>query len=263
MTNEERDLLTSFVQRVSGVGAPGQLPPLDPEADRLLADLFTRAPEARYRMTQTAFVQEAALHQAQAQIQQLQADLAQARAAASSPPAEAGRPSGFFGGMFGGGQPAAAPVAPRPNPWGQAPAAAYAPPPAYPQPAYPQPAYQPPPQMMQPGGTGFFGSAVRTAAGVAGGMVLGNALMNMFSGPHMGGGFGGMGGLGGGMGGFAGAPVNETIINNYNEPPPGGAPQDAGWDQPASDPGGDSGWQDASDSDPGFGGGGFDDSTDV
>ena len=257
MTNEERDLLTSFVQRVSGTGAPGQLPPLDPEADRLLADLFTRFPEARYRMTQTAFVQEAALHQAQARIQQLQAELEQARAA--QPPVEAARPSGFFGSMFGGGQPAA----PRPNPWGQAVAP---PPPAAAQP-YPQPAYQPPPQMMQPGGTGFFGSAVRTAAGVAGGMVLGNALMNMFSGPHLG---GGLGGFGGGMGGFAGAPVNETIINNYNEPPPGaegpwsgGAPQDAGWDQPMNDPGVDSGWQDASDPDPGFGGGGFDDSTDV
>jgi uncharacterized protein len=294
MTNEERDFLASFVQRISGAGpaAPGQppaaLPPVEPEADQLLAELFTRFPEARYRMTQSAFIQEAALHQAQARIDQLQAEIARLQQAAqqaqAAPAQPSGRPSSFFGGLFGGAQPAQPPPVQQPvvqqpvvqqppqaNPWGQpAPQQAYAPPPQpYPQQPYPQqPAY--PPQMQQ-GGPGFFGSALRTAAGVAGGMVLGNTLMNMFSGPHLGG-MGGMGGMGGGFGGmpggFAGAPVNETtIINNYNDAPPAASPwdnaaqQDPGWDSSATD----QGWQDASDNDPGadFGGGGFDDSTDV
>ena len=46
---------------------------------------------------------------------------------------------------------------------------------------------------QQRGGSGFLGSALTTAAGVAGGMVVGNALMGAFSGNHGGGGglFGG------------------------------------------------------------------------
>ena len=74
MTNEERDLITQFVGRVAGPPAAGAgfassvpqtgaspLPPVDPQADALLADLFTRYPEARYRITQFAFVQEHAV----------------------------------------------------------------------------------------------------------------------------------------------------------------------------------------------------------
>ncbi len=274
MTNEERDLLTSFVQRIAGAGAaPGSLPPVEPMADQLIADLFTRHPEARYRMTQTAFVQEAALAQAQARIQQLQAALEQAQRtaqAAQNAPAKSG--GGFFGGLFGGGQPAApAPVPQQGNPWGQPVQPQFAP---QPQPYPQQPAY--PPQMMQQG-PGFFGSALRTAAGVAGGVVLADTLMGMFSGPHMGGGFGGggfggsgFGGAGFGGGGFGAVPtVNETtIINNYGdqaalpvppEPPGWGGQQTASWDAPGTDS---SGWQDASSNDDGFGGG-FDDNTDV
>ena len=42
------------------------LPPVDREADALIAELFTRYPEARYRITQTAFVQEHALGRGEA-----------------------------------------------------------------------------------------------------------------------------------------------------------------------------------------------------
>jgi hypothetical protein len=58
--------------------------------------------------------------------------------------------------------------------------------------------------MFQRSGSGFLGSALTTAAGVAGGLVAGNALMSLFSGSH-GGGFGG-GGFGGGG--------NTTVIEN-------------------------------------------------
>ena len=37
--------------------------------------------------------------------------------------------------------------------------------------------------MFQRSGSGFLGSALTTAAGVAGGLVVGNALMNAFGGP--------------------------------------------------------------------------------
>ncbi len=51
--------------------------------------------------------------------------------------------------------------------------------------------------MFQRSGSGFLGSALTTAAGVAGGLVAGNALMSLFSGSH---------GCGGGFGGGYGAP---------------------------------------------------------
>lgn len=222
MTNEERDLIAQFVQRVGGpaggfggsVPATSAVPPMDREADAWLAELFQRFPEARYRVTQYAFVQEHALAQAQATIQQLRSQLAQAQ------------------------------TQPAPSPWG---AAARGAPPM-------QPGYAPVPFAQQ--GSGFFGSALRTAAGVAGGIFAADALMSLFGG-H-GGGFGGSG-FGGG---------NTTIIeNNYNSP--WGAPQDTsvpdnsgntdpGWTNAGTDPGLDNTTPDL-DTDQG----GFDDSNSI
>jgi hypothetical protein len=267
MTNEERDLISKFVARVSGGGQGGfsrsvptsgpALPPLDPEADRFIAEQFQSYPEARYRITQMAVVQEAALAEAGNRIQQLQQALQQAQQAQQQTSAQP-QSKGFFGGLFGGGA-AAAPQ--QSSPWNQgAPQQQqYAPPPP---PQY-APNYPPntSPGMFQSGGSGFLGSALSTAAGVAGGVVGANLLMNMFSGHSGGGGFGG-GGFGGG--GFGGAP-QETIINNYEAPgalPDQGAggwdnnvqsAPDPGWDAPAPDSGG---WDDNS-----GGGGGWDDNS--
>ncbi|MCO6418779.1 DUF2076 domain-containing protein [Siccirubricoccus sp. KC 17139] len=181
MNDEERRIITQFVERIAGVapaasGSPRpwgggsvpqsapNLPPVDREADALIQDLFARYPEARYRITQTAFVQEAALVEAQNRIRQLEWEVENAKAQAQAAQ-QAPRSGGLFGGMFGGGS------APR--------QAAPTPPP--PQPVYP-PGYNP--GMLQPqrSGSGFLGTALTTAAGVAGGMVLGNMLMNAFSG---------------------------------------------------------------------------------
>lgn len=186
MTEEERRIITDYVTRVSGAEAqaarpaspwggsvpstraPANLPPVDPEADRLIQDLFARYPEGRYRITQTAFVQEAALVQAQNRIQQLEWELDNARQQVEAAQAQGGNRGGLFGGMFGGGQRQPMPARPMTPP--------------------PQPMTMPdgyaPQQMLQPGrgGSGFLGTALTTAAGVAGGMVLGNALMGMFSG---------------------------------------------------------------------------------
>ena len=72
--------------------------------------------------------------------------------------------------------------------------------------------------MFQPRGSGFLGSALTTAAGVAGGMVAGNALMNLFSGGHA-----GMGSPMGSPGGFM--PVQPA---NPWAAPAGPDPYDAG-----------------------------------
>ena len=256
MTNEERELISQFVARVGGSTAGGfsrsvpstqpGLPPIDPEADRFIAEQFQTHPEARYRITQMAVVQEAALAEAANRIQRLQAELAAAQQHASQAAAGPQQSRGFLGGLFGGGASAPPPGAqPGPSVWNQGQpggAPQYASGTAVPPPQYP-PNMQPG-MFQQSGGSGFLGSALRTAAGVAGGVVAGNVLMDMFSG-HGGGMFGG--GMGGGMGGSAfgmPAPVEETtIVNNYG---------DAGGVQGGGDPG----WDNNTQQDDGFGGGG-------
>jgi len=257
MTNEERDLITQFIQRVAGtpVRAPGSvpstlpapqaLPPVDREADALIAELMQRHPDARYRLTQMAFVQEHALAEAQNTINRLQWELEQARAqqgyGQQAPAMPAGSPwgaaaqqppqpsRGLFGGLFGGRQSAPPPP---PPPRTMAP----------PQPVH-APGYQPG-MFQQGGGSGFLGSALTTAAGVAGGMVLGNMLMNAFSG-------GGAAHAASAAAGAASSPWTNPTSDPYAQ---GGEPKDAGWQQPASYEGSaqeggweqaDGGWSDA------------------
>ncbi len=266
MTNEERDLIIQFVSRTGGhpansgfaasvpsVGA-GALPPVDPQADALIGQLFEQYPEARYRITQLAFIQEHALAAATNQIaqlkQQMQQMMQQAQPAAAAPspwgapaqPQPQPQPSrGLFGGLFGGGQPAPQPQYMAPPP------AQYA------------PGYQP--GMFQPQGTGFVGSALRTAAGVAGGIMAADAISGLFAGHHEAGGFGGGGfGAPASFGGadaspWAAAPA-APAFDQYDqggaaksEPAPDSgwadaSQQDSGW-QDASSGGGDSGWTDS------------------
>ena len=116
MTNEERDIIREFIERVGGAkqasgfgsvpsSAP-PLPPIDSEADALIKELFAKYREAPYRLTQTAFVQEHALAAAQNRIKRLEWELEQARQvqqqAQQQAPAQGG---GFFSSLFGGGQP--------------------------------------------------------------------------------------------------------------------------------------------------------------
>jgi hypothetical protein len=263
MTPEERDIIGRFIARVGGAqqssfssggssvpATQAPLPPIDPEADRFIADQFNASPQARYRITQMAFVQEAALAEAQNRIKRLEYDLQQAQLAAQQ---GQGQSRGFLGGLFGGGGQQARP-APPPQ---------YAPPP--PQPNYP-PGYQP--GMFRSGGSGFLGSALTTAAGVAGGVLAADAITSMFSGGHgMGGGGWGGGGFGGG--GFGGGEVvNETVVNNYGPQDTGGADPwagggsaadpssgNSGWGNAAPDQGSDAGWGGGGDSGGGWGGG--------
>ncbi len=204
MNNEERDLIARFVARVGGA-APGgangggfgssvpatrpSLPPIDAEADRFIHQQLAQYPEATYRITQMAVVQEAAVAELQNRIQRLQWENQQLQQQAQQPQSR-----GLFGGLFGGGQRAAPPPGYGQQGYGQQ--QGYGAPPPQPQYAYPPNTN---PGMFQRQGSGFLGSALTTAAGVAGGMVVGNALMDMFEGGgHQGGGFGGGGGGWGG-----------------------------------------------------------------
>jgi len=171
MTDEERRIITDYVLRVAGAqpapagqampgrmphtgaGAAPNLPPVEPQADALIAELFARHPEARFRITQTAFVQEHALVAAQNRIQELEWELEKAQREG-----QAAQNRGFFG--FGGSRPA--PMPPRPEPQ--------------------YPAGYNPQALQGRQGPGFLGTAMMTAAGVAGGIVLGNMIMGMIGG---------------------------------------------------------------------------------
>src|SRR3954463_7253255 len=139
MTNEERDIISQFITRVggaqqrqsgfsSGSGPSTQpaLPPVDRDADAFIEQQFAKNPEARYRITQLAFVQEHALVEAQNRIKRLEWEVQQAQQAAQQAQQQAGSRvssgGGFFSGLFGGGrqQPQGGPP-PGAGPWGRGP----------------------------------------------------------------------------------------------------------------------------------------------
>lgn len=145
-------------------------PHRDPQAEALIADLIARNPGAAYYMAQTVIMQEQALNAAQSQMEQAQ----------RQPEPQAG---GLFGRLFGGSQPQQPrPMAQRPAPqaYGQAPQ-------GYGQ--APQGQGHAPQQGSgpwnsgRPAGGGFMAGAAQTAMGVAGGVLLGNAIGGMFAGP--------------------------------------------------------------------------------
>ncbi len=278
MSPEERDIITRFVQRVAGAPTSGSvpatttapLPAVDLEADQHLSTLFQQYPEARYRMTQFAFGQEQALQGAAQHIQALEQQLAAARQGGQYQQAQGQTPGqgGFFSRLFGGGpqHPQGAPYA---QPYQQQPGYAQqqpgfgASPPGY------GAGYGYGPQgMAQRGGSGFLGSALTTAAGVAGGMLAFNAIEGLFTNrgaeaigqgtfgtDQMGGGFDQTGwgnvpadqGMADQSGWGAGAADNsgwQTLPDQS-----GGAP-DTGWQSdPGTDDGTGGGWDDTSNSD--------------
>jgi uncharacterized protein len=240
MTPVERQMLTGLFERIGSTAAT----PRDPEAEAFINDNIQAQPHAPYVLSQTVLVQQQALENAARRVQELEAQVK-----AQAPHEETSFLGNLGKSLFGGG--ASAPAAPRPS----YDASAYArqPDPGYarqPQAYAPQPGPWGAPQA--PAGGGILQSALTTATGVAGGMVLANALGGLFGG-HSNGLFGG--GMGSGFGGGYGG--GETI-NNFYETAPNAAglhaqdvlqdqdqdqddaqdAQDAGYDSGNSDSGG-------------------------
>ncbi len=183
MTPQESSMLEDLVRKVQET----QLTEKDPEAEQLLQQGLSRDPDAIYKLAQTVLVQNLALNQARAQIQQLQQQ-------AQPQPAKA---TSFLGSLLGHREPS------------------------------PQPQYQPVPQYQAPGqyapgatyappapsvGGSFLRSAATTAAGVAAGALAFEGIESLIHGHG--------GGWGGGYGaGFGAPPVEETVINNYYDDP--------------------------------------------
>src|SRR5271156_1655283 len=119
MTPQESAMLEDLVRKVEET----RLTEKDPEAEQLLREGLGRDPDATYKLAQTVLVQNLALNQARAQIQQLQQAQQQAQPA---------RAASFLGGLLGHRDPATPPPLPpqyQRVPYQQAPA--YPAPPPY------------------------------------------------------------------------------------------------------------------------------------
>lgn len=165
MNEQEKGLVEGLFQRLQQ--AESQMGKRDAEAEALINGFMTRQSAAPYLLSQVVLVQEQGLKNLQTQVEDLERQLAER-------PQSGG---GFLGGLFGGGSQPAAPAQPRPaanGGWSNSPAGAQG------LTRGGANAFQ-----QQPGaqGGGFMAGALQTAMGVAGGVLLGNAIGGLFSSP--------------------------------------------------------------------------------
>jgi hypothetical protein len=247
VNNQEREIISDIFKRLEQVADQ----PRDPETERFIAEKLRQQPYAPYAMAQAIYVQEQALTNLHQQVQQLEAELEESR----SRPRQSG---GLLGSLFGGGAREPEPrrgagggfgqpqYGAQPGmggqggpwggqgggqggsqgqggPWGGAQGGMM---------GGQQGGFGAP----QRGGSGFLGTAMMTAAGVAGGMMLGNALTSAFGGGSSG---AAAQGLSGGGDGAAGAAGNHSDLSPFGDSGAGGA-QNAAY-EPSEDFGGDFG----------------------
>jgi len=225
VTPQEDQLLNALIDRLNQTS----LQEKDPDAEALLNQRLTGNPDALYMLAQTVLVQNIALDQARAQINQLQEQMQQQRP-------QPAHTTSFLGRLLGERD-----EQPAPPQQQQAPAAGYQQvPPQYiaQPPQYGNPQFQPMPYAPA-GQPSFLRGAFQTAAGVAAGALAFETIESMFHGF----GHGGSGWGGPGLGGFGERPV-EVINNNYYEEPGRGAEHgehrgfnDGGYDPRNNDPG--------------------------
>jgi hypothetical protein len=193
MNSEEQTLIDGLFSRLQQ--AETDSAPRDALAEARIKEHLTRQPAAGYFMTQAILVQEAAIKsldeqnkQLAQQNQQLQAELQHAKAQAAAPtPAPSSGGGGFLSSIFGGGsrdsQSAPAPSAPASTGGWREPARSSfnAQPGVAPQQNFgaPQQNYAAP-QQQAPAGSSFLGGALKTAAGVAGGVMLAQGISSLF-----------------------------------------------------------------------------------
>lgn len=215
MNEQERQVIASIFERLRQVEGH----PRDPEAERYIAERVAVQPYATYALAQAVYAQEQALLKLNAELEETQALLERERAQ----PAQS---SSFLGSLFGGGA-RSAPAQERPAAAG--PSATYA---QQGEPGRPGPWSAARAGAQPAAGGGFLQNAAMTAAGVAGGMVLGNLLMNTF----------------GGKPGEAAAGQNTAAQPaSHEQPADDGRYQEASYDDPNADDdgmdfGGDDGW---------------------
>jgi hypothetical protein len=148
LNDEDRRAIDGLFDRVAE--AQRRAPDRDRDAEALIADRIARQPAAPYYLAQTVIVQQQALDEAQMRIDELEAQL------------RGRQGGGLFGGLFdrNGSQQQQRNTAPqrRGGPWDR----------------------DNEPATYGRRGGGFLEGAAQTALGVAGGVLLGNAIGSMF-----------------------------------------------------------------------------------
>ncbi len=175
MQSEEQRLIDGLFDRLKAAGENSA--PRDADAERWIEQHMRAQPGAAYYMAQTILIQEAAMKQLNGRIQALEAEVEQLKHSASRQQSS----GGFLAGLFGGNKHEQEPPRPQAVARGSDPipgAQQYqsAPPAGYASQAAQGQYYN-----NAPRGGGFMAGALQTAAGVAGGVVLGNMLTSMFS----------------------------------------------------------------------------------
>lgn len=187
MNSEEQTLIDGLFSRLQQ--AETDSAPRDAQAEARIKEHLTRQPAAGYFMTQAILVQEAAIKSLDEQnkqltqkVQQLQAELQSAKAQTAAPAPSSG---GFLSSIFGGGsrdpQPAPAQsAAPSNGGWREPGRPSFnSQPPQQNFGAAPQQNYAPQ-QQAPAAGSSFLGGALKTAAGVAGGVMLAQGISSLF-----------------------------------------------------------------------------------
>lgn len=186
MQSEELNLIDGLFSRLKA--AQDNSGSRDASAEQRITQHLQSQPAAPYYMAQTILIQEAAVKQLHGQVQALEAEVARLRDENSRQQKSSG---GFLAGLFGGGG-KPADTAPGNAGWQNndarpqnynAPSQGYNQAPGYgqaPAQGYGQGYNQPAPAAPRASGGGFMAGALQTAAGVAGGMVLGNMLTGLF-----------------------------------------------------------------------------------
>ncbi|WP_313043892.1 DUF2076 domain-containing protein [Pseudomonas sp.] len=176
MNSEEQTLIDGLFSRLQQ--AETDSAPRDAQAEARIKEHMARQPAVGYYMIQSILVQEHALQSLDAQnkqqaqqIQQLQDELQRAKATQPAPTSG----GGFLSSIFGGGSREPQPAPSNSGGGWREPAR-----PSFNQPA-PQQNYQPAQApAAAPAGSGFLGGAMKTAAGVAGGVLLAEGISSLF-----------------------------------------------------------------------------------
>ena len=211
MTPQERQLVAELFDRLASL----EPEPRDPDAERVIAEGFRRAPHAGYALVQTVLVQDEALKRANARIEELQE-----RCGEDAPRQGGGFLDNMRDALLGRDDRRGSVPSVRPGGmgssgvWGPGPAAGAGGPPMGGQPMGGQPGQ---PMGASPmgapgvgGGGSFLGTAAASAAGVIGGAMMLNGIRSMFG--HSGGGMGGASAFGsGGNSPLGGSAANSDL----------------------------------------------------
>lgn len=181
MNSEEQTLIDGLFSRLQQ--AQTDAAPRDAQAEALIKDHLARQPAAGYFMTQAILVQEAALKSLDEQNQQLTRHVEQLQAQLQSSTGQSTAPAsgGFLSSLFSGSRAAPSTTAPASSAnsgWREPGRPASGSPPL--QQGFAATPAQSPFAAQQAAGGGFLGGALKTAAGVAGGVMLAQGISSLF-----------------------------------------------------------------------------------